>query len=117
LLKVLARDNTTLIKFQIVKNEIPISLDLVRSEGIQELLYWLKLNEFGRRAARDNSTSKADFVDLLCVACDPSNKQYSSLDKFNVCFGLLQETPSTWCSDPMAPHPSVACGKRKRGKY
>ena len=86
---------------------------------IEQIDYWLQLNQHGRRAkARDATTTVDEFADLLCQQVkvvtdddDSNNNNTKSnyppgipgchdsvkrLDLFNVMYGLLREFPSTW---------------------
>ena len=93
LLDVLQKDNTTLEHCGLISTG---RHDKVREKAIE----LLRLNRFGRGRARDRGATACDLLkDLVMVETTASFKL--PLDKFNVHFGLLRETPSVWCCDKM----------------
>jgi hypothetical protein len=68
-------------------------------DGYKKMCYYLHLNRWGRKTARDGATDKSTFVALLGrvqEADEESSFGLQPIDKFNVQFGLLSEEPGLW---------------------
>ncbi|CAB9507165.1 expressed unknown protein [Seminavis robusta] len=73
---------------------------MLPEEGTQ-VLYWTRLNRFGRAKARDPSLDNRELGELLVKANDwLESAEHASFenDPINVLFGLLRECPSVWAS-------------------
>jgi hypothetical protein len=61
----------------------------------QKLNYYLMMNHWERKKAKDPLTNKEEFVKLLCQVTETDIK-YSHLMLHNILHGLLKENPTVW---------------------
>ena len=87
LLGILERNNATL-------QQVAIGPSLRKYASCKRIAYFLELNKFGRRVARDPQTSPESLVELLGVVDTTATPNY----RHKLQYGLLRESPGIWSS-------------------
>jgi len=87
LLGILERNNATL-------QQVAIGPSLRKYSSCKRIAYFLELNKFGRRVARDPQTSPESLVELLVVVATTATPNY----RHKLQYGLLRESPGIWSS-------------------
>jgi len=60
-----------------------------------KIVYYLRLNIFGRTQARDEATTRAEYVELLCSIARARGAKPGQ-DWHSIVFGILRESPNQW---------------------